>query len=117
MSRWKQLLREIHTRSLWQVLGIYLGASWVVLEVVATFIEQGIGPEWAFPGAIFLLLLGLPLVLATAIIQKGIGRRAASAAKAAATDGGGTASSPTIGVLASKLRRLFTWRTALLSGA
>ena len=29
----KQLIIEIHRRSLWQTLTIYLGASWAVLEV------------------------------------------------------------------------------------
>ena len=32
----KRLIREIHRRSLWQVLGIYLLASWVVLGGVGT---------------------------------------------------------------------------------
>jgi hypothetical protein len=34
MERLRQLIREIHRRSLWQVLGIYLVASWAVLSVV-----------------------------------------------------------------------------------
>ena len=29
-----RLIHEIHRRSLWQVLGIYAVASWVVLQVV-----------------------------------------------------------------------------------
>ncbi len=34
MSGLKKLIHEIHRRSLWQVLGIYLGASWLVFEVI-----------------------------------------------------------------------------------
>ena len=30
----KKLISEIHRRSLWQVLGIYVVASWFVLQVV-----------------------------------------------------------------------------------
>ena len=30
----RELIREIHRRTLWQVLGVFLGASWIVLEVV-----------------------------------------------------------------------------------
>ena len=36
MEHLRQLIREIHRRSLWQVLGIYLVASWAVLQVVDT---------------------------------------------------------------------------------
>jgi len=35
MSGLKQLIHEIHRRSLWQVLGIYAAGCWVVLQVVA----------------------------------------------------------------------------------
>ena len=45
MSGLKRLIREIHRRSLWQVLGIYLVASWVVFQVIQTLTE-GLGlPE------------------------------------------------------------------------
>ena len=30
----KRLIREIHRSSLWQVLGIYVVASWAVVQVV-----------------------------------------------------------------------------------
>lgn len=30
----KQVVHEIHRRSLWQVVGIYLAGSWVALQVV-----------------------------------------------------------------------------------
>ena len=59
MSRLKQLIHEIHRRSLWQVLGIYLGASWLVFQVVQTLTE-GLGlPDWVPPFALILLLIGL----------------------------------------------------------
>ena len=34
MASIKNLIREIHGRSLWQVLGIFLAASWGVHQVV-----------------------------------------------------------------------------------
>ena len=69
MARLRQLISEVHRRSIWQVLGIYLLASWVVFEVMQTMTE-GLGlPEW-FPAlAVVLLLVGLPIVLATAFGQ------------------------------------------------
>ncbi len=72
MSGLKRLIHEIHRRSLWQVLGIYLLASWIVFQVIQTLTE-GLGlPEW-FPAlAVVLLLIGLPIVLATAFVQEGL---------------------------------------------
>lgn len=32
MSHLKRLIQEIHQRSLWQVLGIYLGGAWIALQ-------------------------------------------------------------------------------------
>ena len=32
MTRLRQLIHEIHRRSLWQVLGIYVVGSWFVLQ-------------------------------------------------------------------------------------
>ena len=34
MSGPGKLIQEIHRRSLWQILGIYLAASWIVLQVI-----------------------------------------------------------------------------------
>ena len=48
MSKLKKLITEIHHRSLWQVLLIYVGAGWGVFEIVQT-VTEGLGlPQW-FP--------------------------------------------------------------------
>lgn len=65
----KQVLDEIHRRSLWQVLGLYLAGGWVVLQVVSTLREEQILPDWAFRVAFALLVAGLPIVLLTAFVQ------------------------------------------------
>jgi tetratricopeptide (TPR) repeat protein len=70
MSQLKQFIREIHRRSLWQVLTIYLGASWAVLEVTDQIVARYLLPEWVYPAALILLLLGLPIVLATAFVRE-----------------------------------------------
>ncbi len=97
MSPVKRLLDQIHRRSLWQVLGLYLAGSWVTLEVVATFVEQLFLPSWLFRGTLIFLALGLPIVLATAFLQRGIRSKPA--------------------VTPTGLRGLFTWRRALTAGA
>ena len=52
MAGLKQLIQEVHRRSLWQVLAIYVVVSWVVFQVVQT-VTEGLGlPQWfpAFAG-------------------------------------------------------------------
>jgi len=132
----KRLVREIHRRSLWQVLGIYLAASWVALQVVETPAENLSLPDWVPPFAIVLLVIGLPVVLATAFVQEGVGGgERAEARSPDAERGRGPAASgtdaprrpvermldaPEVEVAspgsAGVGRRLFTWRNAVLGG-
>ena len=67
----KRFVREIHRRTLWQVLGIYVVASWLVLQVIETLDGMVTLPEWFAGLAIGFLVLGFPIVLATAFIQEG----------------------------------------------
>ncbi len=121
MSRVKELIHEIHRRSLWQVLAIYVGVSWVVLQVVEVLSETAGLPSWVGPGAIILLLLGLPIVMATAFVQEGVGGRTQPVSGASlGTQGMVTVEdSPAIAEGRSDggvRHRLFTWRNALLGG-
>ena len=70
MERLRQLVHEIHRRSLWQVLSIYVVASWGVLSLVDT-LGGALGlPEWFPAFALALLIVGLPIVLATAFVHE-----------------------------------------------
>ena len=73
MSSPRRLIHEIHRRSLWQVLGIYLAVSWVVFQVVDVIGSNFGLPERVAPAALVLLLLGLPVVIGTAFVQEGVG--------------------------------------------
>jgi tetratricopeptide (TPR) repeat protein len=106
----KQIL-EASGRSLWQVLALYAGASWVVLQVVDV-VKDNMGlPDWVFPFALLLLLIGLPIIVATALVQ---GRRAPSAADAASEperdDEQRVVSQPAVH------HKLLTWKNSLLGG-
>lgn len=101
-------------RSLWQILAFYAAASWVVLQVV-DIVKDNLGlPDWVFPFALLLLLVGLPIIVATAVAQ---GRHAAADSAATGT-AAPTAESSSDAVPQSDLspRRLFTWRNALVGG-
>ena len=52
-----------------RVVVVYLGASWVVLQV-AEILQQTVGlPEWVMGFVLLLLLIGLVIILATAWVQ------------------------------------------------
>src|SRR5256885_11163260 len=54
-----------------RVLALYLSASGAVLALVfGAMLALGL-PDWFFPGAVVLLLLGLPIMIATGLAQAG----------------------------------------------
>lgn len=111
----KRVIHELHRRSLWQVTGIYVAASWVVFEAVQTLTE-GLGlPGW-FPGLAFvLLLIGFPMVVATAFVQEG-GPGRTSEPDAADLDEIFSEGREEKSRRADGRGSLFTWRHAILGG-
>lgn len=112
----KKIIVEAHRRSLWQVLGIYLAAGWAALEAV-DFLSDNVGlPEW-FPAFAFgLLVLGLPIVLATAFVQEAPARTdddANDASDPSARPGDKGAGVPR---RVTGAARFLTWRNALIGG-
>jgi len=129
MNSPQELLRELHRRSVWQVVGIYLATSWGVLNAVDVLTGFAGLPDWTPTMALVLLLIGFPIVTATAVIQKGMpgGGTGASGEASSAPSEGEVASGvgeerradgPTASPGAdSGVRALFTWKNALLGGA
>jgi len=68
----RKFAREIHRRSVWQVLGVYAVISWGLLRGVESLTAALGLPDWTPAMAVALLLIGLPITLATAIVQGGI---------------------------------------------
>jgi hypothetical protein len=72
MHTLRKLAREIHRRSVWQVLSVYVALSWGVLLLVEA-LSNALGlPLWTPDMALALLIIGLPVTLATAVVQEGI---------------------------------------------
>ena len=95
-------------RSLIQILALYAAGSWLVLQVVDVLTDNMGLPDWVFPFALILLLIGLPIILTTAAVQKRM---------AAATSGEGAVAGRAAEPKSSDdVRRLFTWRNALVGG-
>jgi len=107
-------------RTLLQVFGIYGAGSWVVLQVVDVLRENMGLPNWVFPFALVLLLIGLPVILTTAFVQK----RMATVADSPAGSSGGAGASAAASVPVAdagpqpspEMRRMFTWKNALVGG-
>ena len=126
----RRLLDEIRERSFWQVLALYVADSLATLEAMDVLIGQGILPDWVFRGAFVLLAIGLPIVLATAFVQRGVRTAASDASESAATDlterdepaaahvdrRSRTTLNATQRNGAVALHRLLTWRNATIGG-
>lgn len=126
-----KIFKEIHRRSLWQVLGIYIVGAWVAFQVAQTLTE-GMGlPDWVPPVALILLVVGLPIVLSTAVVQKGGPTRKSLAARPFADPERPDATSPGTGASTADApasvsappsaatgahHRLLTWRNAIAGG-
>jgi tetratricopeptide (TPR) repeat protein len=63
------LIDRLKTSRLVQVLIVYLGASWIVIEVAGELQEALQLPAWLVPVAFVLLLVGLVVMLGTAWVQ------------------------------------------------
>jgi len=115
LERIKRLLGEIHRRTLWQALAVYLGASFAALEAVDLLIERIGLPAALFPLAFVLLVVGLPIVMLTAFVQS-----TARDAQAKAPRGEPSVDQQERAVgpqrLPARLRGLLTWRNAVGGG-
>lgn len=63
------LWQRLRSARIVQVGAVYLGASWVILQIVDTLQGLLTLPDWVGPVAVVLLLVGLLVVLATAWVQ------------------------------------------------
>ena len=100
----------------WGVLAVYLGASWIVLQIVDV-VKQNLGlPDWVFPFALLLLLIGLPIILATAFLQGGRASAEPTHAAPARDDSAHEAGDLPIAGPTPAGQHLFTWKNALLGG-
>ena len=126
MASLRDMIHEIHRRSLWQVLAIYAVASWVIWQVVGSLYEWIGLPDWVPGAALVLLLVGLPIVVATAFVQEGGPAPADAVPHAVASDGenddsrdpGAPTSDRTFEASGRlpRSQRLFTWRRAITGG-
>ena len=99
------MAKSTYGEGLLPVLGLYGAVSWVVLQVIDVLAQNAGLPQWVFTLALILLIIGLPIVCATAYLN-GIGRKSGGAEGVEAGERG-TPSAP---------RQFFTWKNALGGG-
>ena len=78
----KVIIKEIRSRSIWQIVGIYLVAGWGAFEAVSSLTETAGLPNWFPAASLSLLILFLPVVLAISFI----GTNSSSEITASTTD-------------------------------
>jgi tetratricopeptide (TPR) repeat protein len=98
-----------------QALVLYLGAGWVVLQVVDTLADALPMPEWLVPATLALLLVGLAIVLATSWVQSRPETTAAEEAGAVPTDWQVAPRDLMASLKAGRLPHL-TWGRTILGG-
>jgi tetratricopeptide (TPR) repeat protein/tRNA A-37 threonylcarbamoyl transferase component Bud32 len=97
---------------LWYVVSL------IAVAIVAKAAVVGIGlPDWVFPGAILVMALGLPALLATAYVQR-VARHAATATPTLTPGGTSVAKAPsgTMATMALKASPHLTWKRATKAG-
>ncbi|GIT52012.1 MAG: hypothetical protein Ct9H300mP15_22250 [Gemmatimonadota bacterium] len=69
MSGLRDLIREVQRRSIWTALGAYIAVGWLVFELIQQIAESADQP-WLPNVALVLLLIGLPIVVGTALVKE-----------------------------------------------
>lgn len=109
------LLVRLRRARIVQVLLVYLGASWVVLQMVDTLVGLLSLPDWVGPVAVVLLGIGLLVVLATAWVQSLPSTTAAEEAGEVPTDWEIAPGDVVASLRSGRLPHL-TWGRAIVGG-
>ena len=101
-----------------RILGLYVVAT-AAVAIVAKAAVVGIGlPDWVFPGAVAVMLLGLPALLITAYVKR-VARQAALTTPTRTPGGSVTTRAPagTMATMALKASPHMSWRRTTRAGA
>jgi eukaryotic-like serine/threonine-protein kinase len=102
------------TGRIWRGLAMYV-AAFAAVVILARAAIVGIGlPEWVFTGAVIVMALGLPVIVATALMHWATQK--AMTVTPALTPGGSPAPQGTMATLAMKASPHLTWRRAAAGG-
>jgi tetratricopeptide (TPR) repeat protein len=109
------LAERLKRSALVQAVVVFLGASWVVLQVVDLLQERLGLPDWVFPFTLILLAVGFVVVLATAMVQSRASTTAAEEAGEVPSDWEVAPADALASLKAGRLPHL-TWGRAVVGG-
>ena len=109
------LIERLKKAKVVQVLAVYLGASWVVLQIADVLQDAVALPQWVSALAVLLLLIGLVIILATAWVQSLASTTAAEEAGEIPTDWEVAPAEAIESLKSGKLPHL-TWGRAIMGG-
>ncbi len=115
-TRPDELWNAIRRARLVRVLLVYIGASFFVLEAIDILTGQLGLPDWVFRFAIVLLLIGLPIIVATALVQGALTRAPAGPALDLGEPLPEFAEARSAAEVAAVAKGWLTWKTAILGG-
>jgi tetratricopeptide (TPR) repeat protein len=104
-----RLIEGVRNRSLWQVAGLYAAGAWVALQVVDVLADAFDLPGRFAAIALAFLIVGFPIVLATAYLQqRRLDRVDAGSGESESSAGNGP--------VTPAVRRFLTWRNVAAAG-
>jgi hypothetical protein len=114
----KRLLHEVTRPDRWIPVAIYIFFAILAYRASAHIVSEESLPRWLADFAVALLIIGLPIILTTTVIQQGIPRLGRSDPSMQVEFGDDDSDSGGLGVRPAPrgLWRLFTWRNAALGG-
>ncbi len=62
----KNLFKELRRRQVFRTAGLYIGAAWIVLQVVEFLLPVYDAPVWILKAGIYIAIVGLPIAIALA---------------------------------------------------
>jgi len=108
------MVTAIRNARLMRIVLVYFGASFAALEAVDLLSDRIGLPDWLFPGAVALLIIGFPIIIATALVQAA----PASPVEPRRDDDVGESKpeAASAAEVADTAKRWFTWRKAIMGG-
>jgi len=64
----KRFIRELRRREVFRTGGLYVGISWILIEVSSVLIPTFDGPEWIMKAVVIIAFIGFPVMLVLAWI-------------------------------------------------
>ena len=109
------LMERLKSARIVQVLGVYLGACWAILQIADVLTQALSLPDWVLPVCLLLLFVGLVIILATAFVQSLASTTAREEAGEIPTDWEIAPARALASLRSGKLPHL-TWGRAILGG-